>query len=108
MPWLYLFPVFVTHCVCAYWTYTKTLRDSAAYIPVSLTMTIISTTIFAVAARQLQNTKEIMLFSFVWDALMLSAFYGMPMLLHDKSMGVQSYMAATLIVVGLLWFKFVT
>lgn len=105
MVWLLLLPAFSTHCVCAYLTYTKTMRESALYIPVSMSMTLLSTLIFTAAARQLQDAQEIMFFSFVWDILMLLAFYGVPMLLHKEGIGTQSYMAATIIVFGLIWFK---
>ena len=105
MIWLCLLPAFVTHCISAYLTYTK-WRDSSLYIPLSLALTCISTTIYTLAARQLNGTKEIMLLSFAWDALMLLAFYGIPMLLKDKNMGIHSYIATAIIVAGILYFKF--
>jgi len=70
-----------------------------------MSMTLLSTLIFTAAARQLQGSQEIMFFSFVWDILMLLAFYGVPMLLQNEGIGTQSYMAATVIVFGLVWFK---
>ena len=105
MIWLCLLPSFVVHCAGAYLTYSKSCRDAFWYIPVSLILTCISTTIYTLAARQLRGVQEIMLFSFAWDTLMLLAYYGMPMFLKNKEMGIHSYLSATVIVIGIIYFK---
>lgn len=98
----YVFLMFVVSSIC---TYTKSLRDSWFYLVFMISSSIAGSWLWVIASRRLNETKDLVWFSTMWDILMLAAFYGIPFLFVENKMNWQSWGAIVLILTGILWFK---
>ena len=106
--WLLTIPVFIVFCVGAYCTYTKDIRESWIYFPAYIGLSFISSLIWVLAARRLDTTNSLLLFSLVWDVLMVLAYYAGPLIFKGENLSWQAYAAASLTVTGICWFKIAT
>jgi hypothetical protein len=102
--WLLTIPAFIIFCVGAYCTYTKEIRESWMYFPAYVGLSLISSLIWVLVARRL-DTNGLLLFSLVWDILMVLAYYAGPILFKGENLSWQAYAAAALTMTGICWFK---
>lgn len=106
--WLLSIPAFIVFCLGAYCTYTKEIREAWYFVPLVISLSIISAWIWATVARRLDTTNNLLLFSLVWDMLMVVAYYAGPLLLKEDKFSWQVYASAALTVTGICWFKMAT
>jgi drug/metabolite transporter (DMT)-like permease len=106
--WLLTIPAFIVFCAGAYCTYTKGIRESWVYLPAYIGLSLISSFIWVVVARRLDTTNNLLLFSLVWDVLMVLAYYAGPLIFKGENLSWQAYAAAALTVTGICWFKIAT
>lgn len=104
-PWLLLFPAFLVFCGGSYCTYTKAVRDSPYYLPVFVFLALASGLLWVYASRQLDDTFKILLFSLIWDGLMVLAYYAGPLIVKGGNLSWQAWVAAGVTIVGIFWFK---
>ena len=105
MVYVYLVPVAVAFSIGSTFTYYAPLRNSYAYLPTFFICGFITSLIWTITSRKLDNTEKIMFFSFVWDFLMLLFYYLIPAIIQHKNINLQTYFAAILIIIGIIWFK---
>lgn len=106
--WWLSVPAFAIFCVGSFCTYSKDVRESFFFIPISITLAILSGWIWAVAARKVDGTANLMLLSLVWDLLMVFAYYAGPLLFKGEKFGWQTYAAVAITIAGIIWFKLST
>lgn len=106
--WLITIPALLVFSAGAYCTYSKSFRESWAYLPVFVGLSLIGGWLWVTASRRLDTTSNIMLFSLVWDILMVLAYYAGPLILKGERFGWQAYAAAMMTVGGVIWFKLAT
>lgn len=107
-PWLFTIPAFIIFCLGSYCTYTREVRESSYFIPLVISLSLVSSWIWAVVARNLSTTNHILFFSLIWDILMVLAYYAGPILLKENKFSWQVYASAALTVTGICWFKIAT
>lgn len=107
-PWLYLIPVFACFVVGACSTYVKVIRDSSYYLPTIVLVSLLNAVFWCRATKQLETVSQLMLFSLAFDALMVLAYYGGPILSQGRNFPPGAYYGAGLAIVGLVWFKLAT
>lgn len=108
MQWWLLAPAFLIFCGGAVCTYTKSIRDSNWYLPSFVALSLAAGWLWVVCSRQLNNTNGILLFSLIWDGLMVLAYYAGPLVIKGERLDWQAYAAAALTVTGICWFKMAT
>lgn len=104
MWWLLLlsFMIFVAGAYCSY---TPEIRRSDAFPWLYMTCTVLVGTIWIFAARRLDDAGKILWFSLCWDALMVAAYYALPIIWQGKSFPWQAVAACGVVVGGLVWAK---
>lgn len=111
-PWLLLIPGLALFCLGSFYSYSKEWREHWSYMPVFVVTSILGGILWVIASQSLgkseDHIKQLMLFSLLWDALMIVAYYALPLFLKGEGFGWQVYAAATMFCVGILWFKLAT
>jgi hypothetical protein len=105
MRWLFLAPTFLVFCIASFCTYTKSLRDSSWYFPITAACSLVCAWLWVQCSRKLDDTNSIIMMSLIWDVLMVVAYYIGPMVFKGDNIGWQAYTAAALTVAGVIWFK---
>jgi hypothetical protein len=100
--------VFLTFAAGSYTTYSKTFRDSSYYLPSFVALSLVSGWLWVVASRRLDSTSNILMFSMVWDLMMVIAYYAGPLVFKGESFNWQAYAAAGVMATGMVWFKVAT
>ena len=96
---------FALFCVGSYCSYTPSIRSHWSYIPVTIGISILGGTLWAWTARRCADNKEVLFWSLVWDALMVAAYYALPLAFGAAKIPLQAYVAAGVVIFGLIWFK---
>jgi len=111
-PYFYLIFVSISISICSICTYVKQIRDSWIYWPIFIISGASLSILWVLATKQLNNTYKIMLFSLIWDIIMILAYYGGPIIYktiyENQSLNWQIFASIILTITGLIWFKFST
>jgi hypothetical protein len=103
-----MIPALLVFSIGAICTYTKSIRESWVFLPIFVGLSLLSGWLWVTASRRFDSTANIMLFSLVWDILMVLAYYAGPIILKGDRFGWQAYAAAMMTVAGIFWFKIAT
>lgn len=96
---------FAMFCIGSYCSYTPSIRSHWSYIPITIAISIIGGFLWAWTAKRCPNNKEVLFWSLVWDCLMVVAYYALPLAFGAANIPFKAYIAAGLVVFGLIWFK---
>lgn len=96
---------FTLFCLGSYFSYTPSIRTHWSYIPLTIGISILGGALWAWTARRCADNKEVLFWSLVWDALMVAAYYALPLFFGSAKIPFQAYVAAGLAIFGLIWFK---
>lgn len=87
-PWLLLIPGFAVFCLGSFYPYSREWREHWSYMPVFIALMVIGGFIWVIASRVLgkgeDHVKQIMLFSLMWDVIMIVAYYALPLILKGE------------------------
>lgn len=108
MTWLILVPVFMTFMFGAWATYTPVIRHSHMYLWVMIGSSLANAWFWVLATKRLDTTDSIVLFSLLFDALMIVAYYGYPAVIGGHQFTWQAWVSGALVIAGLFWFKLAT
>jgi hypothetical protein len=103
--WFLLIPIFVVLSAGSFCTYCKTVRDSWMYLPAFIIISLLTGWLWVTASRRLDSTSNILLFSLLWDILMVTAYYAGPLLLKGEGFSWQVYAASAVTLAGVIWLK---
>jgi FtsH-binding integral membrane protein len=106
--WFLLFPVLLTFIVGSFCTYHKPIRDNSAYPWIYVIVSALAAWIWCVSVRKLDDPSKILLYSMVWDLLMVAAFYAGPLIAQGNRLSWQAWAATAATVGGIIWFKLAT
>lgn len=98
----YAFVLFTLGSIC---TYTKSIKESWVFYAVMMCSAISLSYLWVVASRRLDKVADQLWYSIIWDVLMVTAYYLIPLAFYEHKMNWQSWAAIGMIVTGILWFK---
>jgi hypothetical protein len=97
--------VAVLYSISSYVSYNKEFRNSGWIFPLNLAIALISSTVWILMIRILNDTNKIITASLAWDLIVTMAYALVPALMQGKNLGWQSYSALALALLAVLWFK---
>ena len=100
-----LIAVALLYSVASYASYNKLLRDSNYIFGLNWTVALMSSTLWIVMIRTLNDTNKIVAASLVWDLIVTVAYALIPALMQGKNITWQAYAALGLAVIAVMWFK---
>ncbi len=86
-------------------TFTDSVRQSRWYVPAMMILSLLNALIFGIAARMLNDKERIFVLSLVLDALMVFAYYLVPLLAFGVRPSTPVLVGTGLIVLGFLFVK---
>lgn len=89
-------------------TYKQEIRDSNFFLPISMSVSIMSSLLWVFTVKTMNDTDKIIAFSMAWDIIIVALYAVIPAMLQEKSIGWQGWIALTIAIAGVLWFKAVT
>lgn len=105
--WYYLIVIVITLSLGSYSTYNKDIRDSKYFFYIMLASAIIGNYVWVYCSKRLNDGKDILLFSMLWDIITVVCYYALPLIYvgTTQRLGWQTYLAATSVIACTYWFK---
>lgn len=100
-----LISVAVLYCVSSYASYNKTIRDSNYVFLLNCAIGVMSSSIWIIMIRALNDTNKIIAASLAWDLIVTAAYVIVPMLMQGKAFSWQAYAALAAAIAAIMWFK---
>jgi hypothetical protein len=100
-----LIAVALLYSFASYVSYNKGLRDSNYVFALNWSVALMSSTLWIVMIRALDDTNKIVAASLIWDLIVTVAYALIPALMQGKNITWQSYAALGLAVIAVMWFK---
>jgi hypothetical protein len=100
-----LLAVFLLYSIASYASYNKLFRDSSYIFALNWSVALMSSTLWIVMIRTLNDTNKIVAASLVWDLIVTVTYALIPALMQGKNITWQSYAALGLAVIAVMWFK---
>ena len=88
-------------------SYTKDVRDSNYMLAISWTVALMSSTVWVIMIRILNDVNKIVAASLVWDLIVTAVYVLIPAIMQGRNLNWQAYTALGMAVLAMLWFKFV-
>jgi hypothetical protein len=100
-----LIAVALLYSFASYVSYNKGLRDSNYVFVLNWSVALMSSTLWIVMIRALDDTNKIVAASLIWDLIVTVAYALIPALMQEKNISWQAYAALGLAVIAVMWFK---
>lgn len=100
-----LLAVSVLYSISSFVSYTKEFRDSNWILPLNWSVALVSSTLWIVMIRSLNDTNKIITASMAWDIIVTVAYAVIPAFMQGKNLSWQAYAALFVVLVSLIWFK---
>jgi len=104
-PYLLLIPVFIIYVIGSALSYIDALRRAWWYAPLFAILGVVTTYLFAWAAKLLDNKEKIYVFSLCYDTAMMIAYYLLPLLIFSTRPSTGVVIGTSLVVIGLFVVK---
>jgi multidrug transporter EmrE-like cation transporter len=102
MHWLYLLIAGLVYVASVLVSYHGDFKRTTWYVPASLLLGSSSGLLWFLAVRDLQENRDVYVYSFCWDAMMYLVFWGLPVLFLGVRISGQGVFAAGLVIAGLV------
>lgn len=89
--------IYVTTC---WLTYSEWAREQWWYVPIGVALAALAGVLWFVAVKVFQDKQRMYVFNLVWDALVMTIYYGMPFLLFEVKINQWMLFGLALIVIG--------
>lgn len=108
MIYIQFFIGMILHCLLAYTSYSASIKaNTALYFTIALLGSLTTSMIWFWIARVEQNSGALLLKGVYWDAMIVGAYIGVPMLIFQahKTLSTGQLVGVLLMAVGLLLTK---
>lgn len=102
---MYLIPAFVAFLVGSVFSYSDSLRNSRAYMPVFVTAILATGFCWVAATRMADDKNKIYVFSLAWDFVMIVAYYFIPLIVFEFKFNLGVIAGMLLMLVGMVLVK---
>jgi hypothetical protein len=104
----YFVIIAVIYSIASFASYSKEIRDSNYVFILNCLIGVMSSALWILMIRSLNDTNKIVAASLVWDLIVTIAYVVVPIIMQGKTLEWQAYAALALAVVAILWFKAAT
>lgn len=104
-PWYLLAPAFATFLVGSLMSYADGFRRGPWYMPSFIGLGVLSSALWVLASKRIDDRDRIYVYSLVWDLLMVSAYYVAPALVFRVELSRGVWGGVGLMVVGMILVK---
>lgn len=103
---LALTTITVLYIFCCIVSYTDDWRNSYWYIPVITVVGLLINMIWAGVVKYLDDKQQIYIFGLVWDSIMMTTYYLLPILFFNVKLTKQTIFGLLFVVAGVIVLKF--
>ncbi len=103
-----LIAVAILYSLASYATYTQSIRSSAYFFLIVLTVAVISAIMWSRLVQSQISNNSIAVLSLIWDVIIVMTYSVIPLLLNARGATWQFYVALGMAVFGIMWLKMLT
>lgn len=106
LPFIFLVLICFTHSIPCYLSYEKWAQDKWWYLPVALFFGGMNMMLWFIATRIISNLKTIYIYSLIWDLIVVSVYFLLPIIAFQIKLNKFGIIGLMLMVIGFLLVKF--
>lgn len=93
------------YCCSSYLSYSDAWRRSPWLIPVGMSIGIVSSIAWFMLVKQVDDKQRIYFYSLIWDTIICSCFYIVPIIFFSVKIDRWSFLGLALMICGLVIIK---
>ena len=103
-----LIAVTALYSAASYATYNQSIRHSAYFTSIMLTIAVVSALMWSKLVQSQINNNSIAVLSLIWDLIIVLTYSILPLILHARNPTWQFYLALCMAIFGVMWLKMLT
>lgn len=106
MWFLFLLCIGVIHSLCCYITFNEKYHERWWFIPIGLLLGLMSNGLWFLAAKTIGDKQNLYLFTFLWDSVVISIYFLLPLLFFSVKLEKMGFVGLFLIITGIILMKY--